>query len=556
MARPSKSLEERIREKSFLGRRHYELLAGPLVSAKRLRAIQAAYQAASSDPERRAIALDFEREISTTVETPAPVEALSPADFFERYFVHTKGALAGQPFVLEPWQRAFVNEFYRRDEDGRRIYRFGILGVPRGNGKSPLAAALALRELVSQPDSPDVFVAAAAKEQARIVFNFARSFAESGDLADVLRIGRNEIVYPERLGSMRLLSADGALQHGHSPSAVIVDELHAFQTEKQRELFDALQTALHKRLDSFMLAITTAGFDTQSLLGKLYEEALAQLELEQHDGLTIGRDEESGVLFWWYAAPETAALDDEQSWRVANPASWIEMSELRRQRLSPALSEASFRRLHLNQWTSAEDVWITPERWAACLSSDEIPEDSDVYVGIDAAWVGDATAVAVAWRRPDGKVLVRAHVWSAIARTPAHVHVSGGYTNFDAVEDYVLGLARRYRVFEVRFDPAFFARSAQNLSDQGLTVAPVAAHSIHAREAYSRFYEAVNAGTLAHNGDPVLTAHVLNAAAHVDLDGHWKVRKLNQRSKIDALVACVMAHDAAQANAMAGGIVY
>jgi hypothetical protein len=34
------------------------------------------------------------------------------------------------------------------------------------------------------------------------------------------------------------------------------------------------------------------------------------------------------------------------------------------------------------------------------------------------------------------------------------------------------------------------------------------------------------------------------------------VRKLKQSAKIDALVACVMAHDAAQANAMAGGIVY
>jgi hypothetical protein len=32
-----------------------------------------------------------------------------------------------------------VDEFYKRDEEGRRIYRLGVLGVPRGNGKSPLA---------------------------------------------------------------------------------------------------------------------------------------------------------------------------------------------------------------------------------------------------------------------------------------------------------------------------------------------------------------------------------------------------------------------------------
>jgi hypothetical protein len=72
MARPSKSLEARIRDRSFLARRHHELLAGLLVTAKKLRAIQAAYQAASSDPERRALALDFERGLEHESNEPAP----------------------------------------------------------------------------------------------------------------------------------------------------------------------------------------------------------------------------------------------------------------------------------------------------------------------------------------------------------------------------------------------------------------------------------------------------------------------------------------------------
>ena len=385
-----------------------------------------------------------------------------------------------------------MDEFYKRDEEGRRIYRLGVLGVPRGNGKSPLAAGLGLYELLTRRDSPDVFCAAGSREQARIVFNFARSFVETGPLLDLVRLGRNELIYPDGIGSMRVVSADGSLQFGHSVSCAIVDEAHVFATQKHQDLWEAFETALHKRLDSFLLAITTAGSDRTSLLGRLVESSLAQLSLERpEDGLTVGRDEENGVLLWWYAAPETAELDDEATWRAANPASWVDLRDLRRQRNSPGTSESAFRRLHLNQWTHAEDVWITPARWAACRSEEEIPERAEVFVGVDASFSGDATAVAWSWKNEDGTILVRAHIWSALEETPAHVHVAGGHINLEAVEDFITALGQRYRVREVVYDPAFFARSAEILSARGLTIASLDQRSAPMREAWSQFYEAV-----------------------------------------------------------------
>jgi phage terminase large subunit-like protein len=76
-------------------------------------------------------------------------------------FAHVKGPSAGRPFALEPWQRHFVEEFSHVGAEGERIYKRGMLGVARGNGKTPLAAGLALRELVSATDEPDVILAAA-----------------------------------------------------------------------------------------------------------------------------------------------------------------------------------------------------------------------------------------------------------------------------------------------------------------------------------------------------------------------------------------------------------
>ena len=55
------------------------------------------------------------------------------------------------------------------------------------------------------------------------------------------------------------VSADGFVAHGLNPSAVIADELHAWRTPKQVELWDALDTAIHKRPGAYWLVITTAG---------------------------------------------------------------------------------------------------------------------------------------------------------------------------------------------------------------------------------------------------------------------------------------------------------
>jgi len=91
--------------------------------------------------------------------------------------------------------------FSRVNGDGARIYKRGILGVARGNGKTPLAAGLGLQELLGASDEPDVILAAAARDQARVCFEYARGFVEAGSLADVLQVGRHEIRNPSTAAS-------------------------------------------------------------------------------------------------------------------------------------------------------------------------------------------------------------------------------------------------------------------------------------------------------------------------------------------------------------------
>ena len=291
-----------------------------------------------------------------------------------------------------------------------------------------------------------------------------------------------------------------------------------------------------------MLAITTAGYDRYSLLGGIYEQALGweMVEVSKSGCLTIAKDEEHGSLLWWYGAPEGAALEDEVLWRACNPASWIDLRDLRRQIHDPGLDENDFRRLHLNQWTRTRDAWLPAGCWANLRSDAEIPERGEIYVGVDVGLFHDSTAVCWAHLLEDGRLCLRVRVFSARAEAPAHVFVAGGKVRLEQVEEFIRELAQRYRVREVAYDPRYFARSAEILEEAGLAMVEFLQASGPMADAYQRFYQEALEGKLTHDGDPVFAAHVEATAADKSERG-WKVRKLKSSQQIDALVAAVLA---------------
>jgi phage terminase large subunit-like protein len=484
--RPPKSLAEHVRDATFRSSRHAGLLAGPDLPWPGLALIQHRFRAATSTPERSAVAREFENAIALIHETatrenaaagrtlkdeladlgkPGSVKQLLA--FFPGFLAHPKGMLFGQPFTLERWQQAFLREFHRKDRHGRRLYRRGLLGLPRGNGKTALAAGCALHDLVTRTDVAEVYFAAGSKEQAGIALDFARGFVEHGPLADRLRVKQKQVIDPSG-GAIKVLSAEGALQHGRAPSASIIDELWAFETERLRQLYIALSTALHKRQDSYLLAITTAGYDKTSLLGEIYQHALDWQITRTADGcLTVAKDLDNGYLLWWYGAPDNADPDNPKIIRAVNPASWVSVEELLRQLNDPGVGELEFRRLHLNQWTAARDAWLPGSTWDNLKSELEIPNRGKISVGVDVGILHDATAVAWAYRHPDGRIILRAHVFSARDDALAHTHVPGGRVQLSQVEAFIRRLGQRYRIQEIAYDPRYFERSAEILEKAG-----------------------------------------------------------------------------------------
>lgn len=475
------------------------------------------------------------------------------AGFCEAHLVQSVDAWDGEPLALEPWQLEVMGEALAYGPDGWPVWNSIALILPRKNGKTTLLAALALYRLLTSEGMPEILLAASSDRQAGRLFDAAATFVRrSPVLAPLCRVRDHagEIVREDGLGKILRMSSDPARLHGYNPSLVIVDELAQWTTPSLRRAFAALTSGGGARQAPQTFSITTAGEASDrddSILGRMLDRAVAAGDVEEVPGRQVARVGDARLLVVNYSAP-TSDPHDVAAMKLANPASWITEEFLARQAANPELTRAEVLQLHGCVWAAGDDSWIDPGRWDSLGEDVEIPAGARVVVGVDAALTRDTTAVAVAWPRDDGTVVVEATVWAAMADAVAHRYVEGGRISLELVERHIVeDLASRFDVSEVVYDPRFFERSAELLAEAGLAVVAFDQGSAAMADAYQGWYDAVMVdGTVRHGRDRVLGAHVKATAAEKTERG-WKVRKLRHLRRIDAHVAAVMARHRAVA---------
>lgn len=480
------------------------------------------------------------------------------AAFCERYIRHTKGRWAGQPLVFEEWQREFWWEALELDPaTGLRIYSEVGLGIPRKNGKSTMASAAAHYFLIADGEAePEVYIGAAARNQAGIVLGQARTMAHrSPRLLDRVVVRRYYIESPRNGGIMRALASDGALQHGLNPSANIIDELHA---HKDAGLYTALTTGTGAREQPFTLWISTAGPAGQGILAELYASMFEGTgELERRDALLIYRDRANGVLIYWYGAPRDADIEDPAVWRAANPMSWLRdgpylAGQYARLRARGAL--LAWRMYHLNQFAGVEESWLPDGAWATCadarLQNGE-PEHAlrtnlPLGVGVFKAAHSDAAAIVVAQRQAE-RVVLRSRTFGAEAAT--------GRVSTEAMRRYLRDLRAEYPLPQaadartkrplpgpaIAFEKWSFSESAGELEQEGLTMVDFPQHAGTMGPASTMAFELATTGRLIHDEDPVLAEHVAATSALLTDRGMKVVPRREGPRRNHAAIAMVMA---------------
>lgn len=443
--------------------------------------------------------------------------------FAESQFFATKGFRAGETLRFTAWQKWLLRALYERDERNRLRYRRALIGLPRKQGKSLMGSAIAVYSMIAGEPGAEVYAVAGDRQQARIIFNEAKQqILGSQMLSEVTKVYRDALEMP-RFGSVfRVLSSEFKSQAGLNPSTVLFDELW---NQPDAELFDQMSLGSGARLEPMVISITTAGFDLDSLAGRLY-----------HYGKQIATGEvtDTSFGFWWWEASPDCAINDRAQWHKANPnvAEGL-LSEEDLVVASKQTTESAFRRWRLNQWVRTQESWLPAGTWEACQGEAELSPDLPIWVGIDMALKHDSVAVVIAQPQEVGVVL-RAKIWQ-----PAEEGL-----DVLAVERFLRDLQSRYHVKEFAYDPAYFQRSAEALLDDGLSMVEYPQSGQRMVPACGHAYELIVNRKILHDGTATFTDQVLSAAQRVT-DNGWRLSKGKSKRKIDACIAMVMALDRA-----------
>jgi len=477
-----------------------------------------------------------------------PDRADRVVEFMRRYIRHVKGALAGHAFEPEPWQETFLRQLFGWvDDRGFRRYRQGLLYVPRKNGKTFIAAGVALYCLMADGEpGAEVYSASSDRKTASLAFEAAKAMvSHSPALASRLKCLRYSIRHLSSMSFYQVLSAEARRQHGGNTHAAIVDEVHTLG--QNRELLDVLTSSVGARTQPLILYITTADYMRPSACN----EMLAFFRAVRDGTAALPQ-----YLPWIYETMPGEDWQDRAVWRKCNPNLGVSVTEeflaaeLAKARTDPSY-ENTFRRLYLNQQTEQEVRWMPMECWDACAGGEETPEHAKAgcYVGIDVGEVEDLSAVSIYWPHDH---LVKVHLWAPEGSPNARVYEQfaragvltiepGRMLDQGILEGFLDNLSKQCYIRKVGLDPWHSRQLALRLQEKGLPVELLSQGFSTVGEATRKLGSLVLAKELRHMGNPALRWMAANAVVRMSPDGIPKLDKRKSRGKIDGLSAMVNA---------------
>jgi len=440
---------------------------------------------------------------------------------------------------------------------GKRRFLEVYEEVARKNGKSAKGSGLLLYMLAADGEhGAECYTAATTRDQARIVFDDARSMARiTPDLCTELGVViQQHILTVDHTSSKAApLAAEGSTLDGLNVHFALLDELHAHRT---RAVYDVIDTARGAREQSLLWTITTAGTDRS---GICYERRTHITKILEG---VIEDDRVFGII---YTIDDGDDPFDPAVWPKANPnfGKSVQADEMAAQaRKAEAMPSAlnNFLTKRLNVWVSGESPWMDMRAWERCgkvpATLDSIPLGAKVYMGLDLAQKKDFAALAIAWQMDDGQwgLCIRLYLNELAVQESGNAHLSGwarqGYvevtdgdlTDFDRVAEDLRRYCRQWDVQEIAFDPALSMYFAGKLIEEGLPLVEIAQRSVFFTPALIQVENMVREGKLLHDGNPVMAWMVSNLVVKVSKFNELMTpTKERPENKIDGPIAMLMA---------------
>lgn len=485
--------------------------------------------------------------------------------FIEKFCCHTQGQWDGEPFELIDWQEQIIRDIFGiLKPNGYRQFNTAYIEIPKKNGKSELAAAVALYLLCADFEpGAQVYGCAADRDQAKIVFDVALEMVKRSPLLMskmTIRQSQKEMEYNPTGSKYKALSADVANKHGFNIHGVIFDELH---TQPNRKLFDVMTKGSgDARMQPLYFLITTAGDNVNSICYEQHQKAKDILEGRKHDATYYP------VIF---GADEDEEWTDPKVWKKANPSLGITIgmdkvqTACEQAKQNPA-EENSFRQLRLNQWVKQAVRWMPMDKWDACGSpfNPEMLEGRVCYGGLDLSSTTDLTAFCLVFppEDEDSPYYVLPYFWMPEDTLDLRVkrdHVpydlwekqgyiqttEGNVIHYGFIEKFIEELGTKYNIREIAFDRWGATQCVQNLEGMGFTVVPMGQGFASMSPPTKELMTLTLQQNIAHGGHPVLRWNMDNICIRTDPAGNIKADKSKSTEKIDGAIAMIMALDRA-----------
>ena len=478
---------------------------------------------------------------------------------------HTKGVWHGVPFDLLPWQDKIIRDIFGNiKENGFRQYNTAYVEIPKKNGKSEIAAAIALYLTCADNEwGAEVYGCAADRQQASIVFDVA---VDMVDQCPALKkrikpvISQKRLVYMPLGSFYQVLSSEAFSKHGLNVHGVIFDELHA---QPNRELYDVMTKGSgDARMQPLFFLITTAGTDRNSICYEVHQKA---------EDILRGKKIDKTFYPVIYGIKDEDDWSLEENWYKANPSlgHTIDIEKVRNAfnsaKENPA-EENIFRQLRLNQWVKQSVRWMPMDVWNKCSFEVNIEKlkGRECYGGLDLSSTNDITAFVLVFPpiNEDDKYYVLPFFWIPEDNLKLRVkrdHVpydvwkkqgflettEGNVIHYAFIENFIDKLGARFNIKEIAFDRWGAVQMVQNLDGLGFTVVPFGQGYKDMSPPTKELMKITLEQKIAHGGHPVLSWMMDNIFVRTDPAGNIKPDKEKSTEKIDGAVALIMALDRA-----------
>lgn len=473
--------------------------------------------------------------------------------WIERSLPHGEGDYWGEPFLLDPWQEYLIRRIYLVDPVTlKRIVRRTFWVLPKGNGKTPLLAAVKLAELLgpvvlddrgrpAPRRSPNIPIAAASFEQADRLHGQARDMAtiETSRIAPFVIDTEHEIRRREGKGRLFRVAAVGGTNDGGLPTGAAFDEVHEWDTDRKQRVHLVIGNSLTKRDQPLEANISTPDDAApDSLFGRLHAYGMKVADGSVQDP--------SFVFAWWSTdlIHRDEDLEDPKRLRAAivqsNPGSWRNVEAIASRYEVDGIRPHEFRRYHLGQLVRPAGAWLREGNWAdLARPKRKIPKGTEVVLSFDGSLSRDTSAIIGCTL--DGHVFV-VGAWERPAKAKGDWMVPRG--DVMAKMDWAFRDSG-WTVLELACDRSWWPGEFQEWQDSygEERVIDFANTPSQMAPACQLFEGQVSTGEgMTHDGDARLSRHLHNAVTKGSRYGTYitKEHKDSPR-KIDLAVAAVMA---------------